>query len=206
MQKQAYIFIGQSGAGKGTQAALFEQKVRTVHPAAGILHLETGAIFRSFIQSDSYTAHETKALIARGELPPSFIGVHVWSHELIAQYSGQDFVFLDGTPRVIDEAPVLLSAAHFYGWKVNVVYIEVSDAWANERLIGRGRHDDTDETERMGRLAWFHENVMPAVEYLKAAPGVNFLTINGEREIEVIQQDICTQLEISSLDSTTAVA
>ncbi len=196
MQKQAYIFIGQSGAGKGTQAALFEEKVRSLNPQASVLHLETGNIFRSFIQSDSYTARETKAMIERGELPPSFIGVHVWSHELIARYTGQEFVFLDGTPRVIDEAPVLLSAAHFYDWKVNVVYIEVSDAWANDRLIGRGRHDDTDDKERAGRLAWFHENVMPAVEYLKSAPGVNFLTINGEREIEVIQQDICKQLGV----------
>lgn len=206
MQKQAYIFIGQSGAGKGTQAALFEQKIRTHYPDAGVLHLETGTVFRSFIETDSYTARETRAMIGRGELPPSFIGVHVWSHELIAQYAGQEFVFLDGTPRVIDEAPVLLSAARFYGWKVQVIYIEVSDVWANDRLIGRGRHDDTDQKEREGRLAWFHANVMPAVAYLKAAPDVNFLTINGERPIETIQADICSQLEISSLDSTTAVA
>lgn len=190
MEKHAYIFIGQSGAGKGTQAALFEARLRTQHPEARVLHLETGTMFRSFITSDSYTATHTKALIEDGKLPPSFIGVHVWSHELIASYDGQEFVILDGTPRVIDEVPVLLSAARFYGWKLHVVSLEVSDMWADQRLIGRGRADDTEAHDRAGRIAWFHANVMPAIELLKAAPDVNVVAMNGERTIEDIHEDI----------------
>lgn len=186
---KAYIFIGQSGSGKGTQAALLEQSLRASHPSASLLHFETGNIFRSFIQTDSYTAQKTKEAMDQGILPASFIGVHVWSHELIASFSGQDFVIIDGTPRVAEEVPILLSAAKFYGWDTSVVYIEVSDAWADERLRGRGRADDQRDEERAARLKWFHDNVVPAVELLKVAP-VSFVAVNGERMIEEIHQDI----------------
>lgn len=190
MATKAYIFIGQSGSGKGTQAALLDQSIHSTYPSASLLHFETGNIFRSFIQSDSYTAHKTKEVMDKGILPASFIGVHVWSHELINAFNGQDFVIIDGTPRVAEEVPILLSAARFYGWDTTIVYIEVSDTWANDRLLGRGRADDVVELERVSRLKWFHDNVMPAVELLRASTDVKFLTINGERSIDEIHTDI----------------
>ena len=194
MQKQAYIFIGQSGAGKGTQATLFEEKVRALYPDEKVLHLETGNLFRSFITTDSYTAQQTKALMDKGLLPPPFIGVHVWSHELIQNYNGQQFVFLDGTPRVASEVPVLISAAGFYEWNLHVIYLSVGDAWANERLIGRGREDDKDGAERAERIKWFHANVMPAIELLRTSEHVDFVEVNGERTIAEINDDICEKL------------
>lgn len=190
MATKAYIFIGQSGSGKGTQAALLDQSIHSTYPGASLLHFETGNIFRSFIQSDSYTAHKTKEVMDQGILPASFIGVHVWSHELISAFDGQDFVIIDGTPRVAEEVPILLSASKFYGWDTTVIYIEVGDAWANDRLLGRGRADDVVELERVARLKWFHDNVMPAVELLRTSADVRFLTINGERSIEDIHTDI----------------
>jgi adenylate kinase len=194
MATKAYIFIGQSGSGKGTQATLFEEKVRNLYPSESVLHLETGAIFRKFIETDSYTAQMTKEMMDKGLLPPSFIGVHVWSHELIQNYSGQQFVFIDGTPRVAAEVPVLLSAAAFYEWKLHVVFLAVGDAWSNERLIGRGRADDLDGNDRAERIAWFHANVMPAIDLLKISPDIDFLEINGERTIDEIHKDICEKL------------
>ncbi len=197
MQKQAYIFIGQSGAGKGTQAALFEEKVKQLYSNEPKLHLETGALFREFSTTDSYTAQETKALMDEGKLPPAFIGIHVWSHELIAQYNGEAFIFIDGTPRVASEVPVLLSAAQFYRWKLHVIFLSVGDAWSNERLIGRGRPDDLDGHDRAERIAWFHANVMPAIELLRSSSDVDFIEINGERTIDEIHTDICQKLGLS---------
>jgi adenylate kinase family enzyme len=95
---------------------------------------------------------------------------------------------------VSDEVPVLLSAARFYDWNLHVIYIDVSDAWAHDRLVGRGRADDLDETERARRIAWFHDSVMPGITLLKQTPGIQFVTVNGERPIEDIQVDIATQL------------
>lgn len=196
MKKQAFIFIGQSGAGKGTQVALLEEKIQSIYKDEEILHLETGTVFRSFIKSDSYTAKKTKEMMDEGKLPPSFIGVHVWSHELIAKYNGQRFVFLDGTPRIVDEVPILLSAAKFYDWEVHVIYLEVSDGWANDRLVGRNRFDDQDEHERKERISWFHSRVKPGIDILGNSPEVKFLKINGERPIPEIHEEIFSNIVI----------
>lgn len=193
----AYIFIGQSGSGKGTQAQLLEETLRTKNTQDRFLHLETGNLFRSFITTDSFTAKKTKEYIEAGKIPPSFIGVHVWSHELIASYDGQEQVILDGTPRVAEEVPVLLSAARFYEWNLNVIFIDVSDTWADERLKGRGRADDMSEHDRAGRIQWFHDTVMPGVEILRFTKGVNFISINGERPIADIHTDLIQKLGLS---------
>lgn len=192
----AYIFIGQSGSGKGTQAALLESTLKEESPTQSLLHFETGTIFRSFIESPSYTAKKTREAMEAGVLPASFIGIHVWSHQLIETYTGQDSVIIDGTPRVAAEVPVLLSASKFYGWHTTVVFIDVSDTWANERLLGRGRVDDTVDHEREARLAWFHSTVMPAVELLKASSDVTFISINGERPIKEIHAEICERVGV----------
>ncbi len=194
MEKFAYIFIGQSGSGKGTQVSLLQEKIKTIYPHETVLHLETGLIFRSFITEENYTATMTSELMAQGILPPSFIGVHVWSHALINQYTGQRFVCIDGTPRILEEVPILLSAARFYGWKLKVIYLEVGDTWANERLIARKRPDDLDTTERAARIAWFHSNVIPALELLKQS--VDICVINGERSILEIHEEICEKLRL----------
>ncbi len=192
----AYLFIGQSGAGKGTQAQLLIDKL-TSTTSGGVFHLETGARFREFIKTDTLTASQTRVMMSKGKLPPSFLGVHAWAHQLIDSYKGEERVVIDGTPRVPDEVPILLSAAAFYGWEFHVCFIAVSDEWAYERAKGRGREDDINEHEVWGRLQWFHESVEPAIELLKNHPLVTFHTITGEQEINAVHTDICNTLLIS---------
>jgi adenylate kinase family enzyme len=189
-----YLFIGQSGSGKGTQASLLEETIKNTQPEARILHLETGAMFRSLISTGGYTANLVKETMEQGILSPSFVSIHAWSHALIDQYDGQEVLFLDGSPRVPDEVPILLSASKFYKWNLHVIYIKVSDEWANERLVGRGRADDVEDSVRSERLQWFHGNVLPAIEMLKASPEVTFIEINGEQTVPEVQREVCAKL------------
>ena len=190
-----YIFIGQSGSGKGTQVQLLDQAIRAMHPEHSIFHLETGEAFRALVGGESYTAKKTKEYIEAGTLPPAFLGVHMWSHALIAGYEGQDHVFLDGTPRVAAEVPALLSAISFYGWHPHVIYIAVGDTWAKDKLLARGRADDNQE-DIDGRIAWFYQSVLPAIDMLKASPDVTLHTINGEQTIEQVHADIAAALNL----------
>ena len=195
MTNSVYIFIGQSGSGKGTQVKLLEQTIRALHPSDTIFHLETGEKFRELIEGESFTSRKTKQYIADGVLPPAFLGVHAWSHVLIEGYTGEGYVFLDGTPRVAAEVPALLSAIEFYGWHPHIFYIEVGDTWAHDKLLARGRADDTQE-EITGRIAWFYQSVLPAVDMLKSSPLVQFHRINGEQSVDAVQQEILTHLSI----------
>ena len=194
MKKDIYIFIGQSGAGKGTQATLLREKIKIISPNTDIMYLEVGSHFRSLITEDSYTAGRVGSLMAEGKLPPPFIGIHMWSHELIKNYNENQTVIIDGTPRVISEVPVLLSACEFYGWYPHVFDIKVSDEWAYERTKSRGREDDKDERDVWGRIEWYHASVEPAIELMRQSPIMDFHIIDGEKSIDAVHKQVCEVL------------
>jgi adenylate kinase len=197
MTPQVYIFIGQSGCGKGTQAKLLEEKLRSIDTEHAVFYLQTGNRFRELAATNSYTARKTKEMMDKGKLPPPFLGIHAWTHEMIERYDGNSNVIIDGTPRVSDEVPVLLSAAQFYGWQPHVLFMKVSDEWASERMKNRGRGDDRDEHEVWGRIQWYHEYVIPTIELLRESPIVDFHTIQGEQTIEAVHAEICHELGIA---------
>ncbi|MBP6857875.1 MAG: nucleoside monophosphate kinase [Candidatus Pacebacteria bacterium] len=194
MNKGVYIFIGQSGSGKGTQVDLLKKKIQSLDPEASMFDLETGKIFRELIKSPTYTGKLTKQMIDQGKLPPSFLGVHAWSHSIIEKYNGNQHVFIDGTPRICDEVPALCSTFDFFDWHPHVINIDVSDEWSYDRLKARGREDDKDENDVWGRIQWFHESVIPAIELLKQSPRVVYHSVSGEQTIECVHRDICEEL------------
>jgi adenylate kinase family enzyme len=196
MVPQIYIFIGQSGSGKGTQALMLEKKLQEIDPEHGVLYLETGKHFRDLIETIGYTAKKTKAVMEEGKLPPPFLGIHAWTHVLIKEYDGQSHVIIDGTPRVAAEVPILITAAEFYGWHPHVVFIDVSDEWASDKMEHRGRGDDRDENDIWGRIQWYHESVVPTIELLRQSSLVDFHTIKGEQSIEAVHDDICKEFAI----------
>lgn len=189
-----YIFIGRSGAGKGTQVKLLESKIKSIDPLLVTYSVETGTKFRELVLSDSYTAGLVQETIAQGKLPPPFIGVHMWAHSLIEGYTGHGIVFMDGTPRVPEEVPLLLSAIEFYGWEAHVINLIVSDEWSYEHIKSRGRADDAVEEEVWGRIQWFHQSVEPAIVMLRESPVITMHDVHGEQTIEAVHNDICEVL------------
>ncbi|MDB5188570.1 MAG: adk, adenylate kinase, adenylate kinase [Candidatus Nomurabacteria bacterium] len=191
-----YLFIGQSGSGKDTQIALLQQKLLSIDPTMQSFYLKTGDKFRAFIEKQGFTSNRTSKMMAEGKLPPAFLAVHMWAQELIEHYDGTTTVFIDGTPRVPAEVPLLLSAAEFYGWTIDVINLQVSDEWANDRLRGRGRTDDT-TAQTWGRIQWFHESVQPAIDLLRESPLVRFHDIHGEQTVEQVHKDVCEALGVA---------
>jgi len=128
-----------------------------------------------------------------GKLPPSFLGIHAWTHFLIEDYDGASHVIIDGTPRVPEEVPIILSAAKFFEWNTHVIFIDVSDEWAHDKMSGRHRADD-DERDIWERIQWYHESVEPTIELLRNSPVVTFHCIHGEQTIDLVHRDICFEL------------
>jgi adenylate kinase family enzyme len=195
MNQKVFIFIGHSGAGKGTQVALLESKLTAFDPQTPIFHLETGKKFRELITGTNYTSVKTRELMEQGILPPPFIAAHIWTHNLIEGYDGVSHVFMDGTPRAAIEVPMLLSAADFYNWNIDVIHIDVGDVWAHDRLIGRHREDDL-ERGISQRIEWYHQSVVPAIEALKKSDRVTYHHINGEQSIEAVHEEIEKSLSL----------
>lgn len=189
MDLQTYIFIGRSGCGKGTQAGLLQEKIKT-KDSREIFYLENGQKFREFISGETYTQKQSLEIYKNGALQPAFLSVHLWAHNMIEQMKDNVHLFIDGSPRRIEECPVLDSAMKFYNREhPHVIYINVSREWSKIRLANRARVDD-DSKEVEKRLNWFDTEVLPAVEYLRNNPLYRFIDIDGEQTIEGVHNDI----------------
>ncbi len=194
MQPQHIVFIGKSGSGKGTQADLVKKHLERVDDRK-VIDVSTGSEFRSFMNGPSYTARRVKQELEDGKLLPTYLAIWVWTNIIVDRYSGEEHVLLDGTPRRLEEAKILDTALQFYKEaKSQVVYIDVSDEWARERLGVRGRHDDKDE-EITKRLEWFGTDVMPAVDFFRGdKEHITFHNIDGEGSIEEVSERIIKSL------------
>ncbi len=195
-QNHILIFIGRSGAGKGTQIKLITDKLKSA-TNKNVVYVESGAHFREFVNSDSCSAEKSKQIVKDGGLQPSFLAIWIWADVLIKNVKCDEHIIFDGTPRRMSEAKILESALKFYGHeKPKVFFIDVGKDWAKEKLFGRGREDDSKESIS-ARMDWYEKDVAETVEYIKNNPYYEFHQINGERTIEEIHKDICGRLSLS---------
>lgn len=190
MSPQTYIFFGPSGSGKGKQAELLMEVLKQKDPERKIVYIETGKMFREFIVETSFSAQKAKKIYDRGGLLPEFMPVYLWAKRLIEDYSGNEHLFFDGTPRKIKEAEILDSTIKFYDiLNPIVISLEVSDECVTGRMLKRGRQDDNPEDIK-NRLDFYKKDVMPAIEYFKNHPYYKFIAINGEQSIEDVHREI----------------
>ena len=194
MQPQTFIFFGPSGSGKGTQAKLLREELEKRDPGKKILHIETGEKLRELAEKDSYTGRKVKEILEEGTLAPVFLPIWIWTEILMENVSGDEHIFMDGISRRLEEANVLDSAIKFYKRENPTdVSIEVSDKWAKDRLLRRGRSDDNEE-EIERRLDFYHKDVIPVIEYFKNNPYYRFIPIDGEHTIEEVHQDLMKRI------------
>lgn len=194
MSPQAFIFIGRSGSGKGTQAALVQDLLKKKDPSHDVLYVYTGQGFRDFVGGPSFTQREAKKILDVGGFEPEFLTIHVWSHMLIERYKEGDHLIFDGTPRKFHEAGVVDSIFRFYGLgKPFVIHLDISREEAMKRLLIRKRDDDKPANIEE-RLAWYEKEVTQALKFYQGNDDYHFLDIDGARPIEAIHADIVKKI------------
>ncbi len=197
MKQQAFILIGRSGSGKGTQGALLIAALQKADSGRGVCHIETGAEMRRFIHGETPTQKMAKHITEIGGLQPEFIAIHQWTNALVNRYNATDHLIFNGSPRKLHEAGALDSIFSFYGIeKPWVLYLKVDHDEIYKRLLKRGRNDDTREGISR-RLAWYETDVAPTVEFYRTNPNYRFLDIDGGGPVDVIHAGIMKRLGLS---------
>ena len=187
------IFIGRSGCGKGTQVELFKNKLEGIN-SFKTFHIETGAFLRELTKGTSLTGKLTKDIIDNGGIMPEWVMIGLWGDYLIKNFSGKENLVFDGVARRLLEAKAMDGVFNFYNiLKYNVVYINVSPKWATDRLLGRGRKDDSLE-DIQKRMAWFDSEVMQSIEFFKKSKNCNFVDVNGEQSVEQVHEEIINKV------------
>ena len=180
------VLMGGQGVGKGTHA-------RRLIDQFGFGYVEAGAILRK-LPTESPVAQ----IMARGELVPDeelfkIIGA------AIAQESKKDMI-LDGFPRTIGQAQWLVKqfADKF---DLNIIYLNVPENVMLERIQNRvreggGRADDADAAVVRRRLDNFFKTTMPAIEWLRTAPGIKFSDVDVSAfDLEINYAKVCAAVK-----------
>jgi len=202
MNNQTIVFIGISGAGKGTQATLLKDYLKK-NDDTKVHHIETGSLFRDFVQKETYPAQLSKKISQSGNLQPDFLAIWLWGKAILENVEEEgEHLIIDGTPRRVSEAHMLLSAFDFLQRQnITVIYLNVSKEEALDRLKKRKRSDDLDFDVVMNRFSFFAKEVIPTLDVFKKKKNISFLDINGEGTVEKIHDEIVMHLENGSKDN-----
>lgn len=192
MNSKAVVFFGRSGCGKGTQAKLLAEFLRS--QGREVIYIETGSKFRELSAQSTLLGQNVANIIKNGLLIPVFLPIWIWTQIITDKFSGTQDMILDGVCRRKEEAVALDSVFDFYKIEnPSIILMNVSKDWSYTRMMERKRADDTDENIK-NRLGWFERDVLPSIEYFRTKAGYNFVEINGEQTVENVHKDIMKAL------------
>lgn len=165
------VILGRQGSGKGTQCALLVD-----HYA--IPHISTGDMLREAVAEGTEFGQMAKVIMDRGDLVSDDIIVGVVNERLAKDDAIAGFL-LDGFPRTVGQAEALAAIA-----APNVVVnLDVPTDLVLERMLARGRADDTAEAITR-RLELYEEQTSPLTSYYDAL-GV-LVTVDGVGEVDEV--------------------
>lgn len=184
------LVLGPQGSGKGTQAKLIADD-------HGVPHVSTGDMFRAAVAQRTELGRRVEPILAAGELVPDELTVALIEERLAQPDAASGFV-LDGFPRTLAQAEALDGMLAGIGRALDaVLFFDLADDLATERMLGRaaqeGRADDTAEVMAR-RLAIYHEQTAPVVEYYRAL-GV-LVPLHAERTVDEVRAEIQEALEL----------
>lgn len=169
-----YVLLGPPGAGKGTQAAILSEKL-------GIPHISTGDLFRANIGEGTELGKEAKSYMDAGQLVPTDVTARMVKDRLEQDDAAKGFL-LDGFPRTVEQADILTELLADKGLELDgVLNFEVSEDVVVERMLARGRADDTEDTIRT-RLGVYRDETFPLIQHY----GDAIIPIKAEGEVEEI--------------------
>jgi len=148
------LFIGPPGAGKGTQATRVAERL-------GIPHVSTGEMFRHHVSNGTGLGQKVEAIMAAGDYVPDEITVAML-RERIAEPDAVNGYILDGFPRTVPQVEALDELIGEEGLDYVVVFEVVEDELI-DRMLSRGRADDTEETIR-NRFKVYSDQTQPLLD------------------------------------------
>ena len=216
------ILLGAPGAGKGTQAQFISKHL-------DIPQISTGDMLRAAVANKTELGLKAKVLMEKGELVPDELILDLVKDRINEKDCENGFLF-DGFPRTLDQAGALKEKGVSIDCVIEII---VNDEEIIQRMSGRRVHpasgrtyhikhnppkqeniddatgepliqrpDDNEETVKK-RLAIYHEQTYPLVEFYKSVSddksSTSYVEINGIGSIDDIQSQILDNIKSENI-------
>lgn len=173
------MLIGPQGSGKSTQAQLLAK-------ALDLPKISTGEIFRKLAGQNSSLSQRIKKTSEAGQLIDDETTCQIVKSRLTEPGLEKGFI-LDGYPRSLEQVKI------FDPQVDKVLYINVSENEVIDRMMKRGRPDDT-ASSILVRLDAYYKKTQPLLDYYRNL-GI-LQEIDGVGTIAEIQTRIFDSLEL----------
>ena len=178
------VLLGAPGAGKGTQGMRLRAR-------AQIAHVSTGDLFRDAVRIQSPAGQRAEAYLKTGQLVPDQVVLQLLE-EYLVDIETVD-ICLDGFPRTYQQAIALEELLSQFDLSIALVlHLHVADSIALERLVDRGRPDDTIETARH-RLKVYHAATEPLIKHYDEAGLLS--EVDGSGDVEAVESRVWDAVE-----------
>lgn len=171
------LLIGPQGSGKSTQADLLADYLK-------VPKITVGDIFRKIAQEENDLGERIRQILAQGQLVDDVTTSRIVKERLEESDCQNGFV-LDGYPRTLEQARIFDPGFN------KVFYLKLDREKVLERLLKRGRDDDTEELIKT-RLNLYYNQTQPLLDYYENRG--NLVEVNGEDSIEEVFERIKSYL------------
>lgn len=180
------VLVGPPGAGKGTQAVALSDSL-------AVPHISTGDLFRAHVSEQTPLGKEAKRYIDAGELVPDAV-TNEMVRERLAESDAAAGFLLDGFPRNTKQADVLGQMLGDAGVQLDaVIQLEVAEDVVVDRLLSRGRSDDTEDVIRR-RQQVYRSETAPLLEYYASI----LVAVDGVGEVDQVTTRVLDALRARS--------
>ncbi|MGH3672266.1 MAG: adenylate kinase [Pseudonocardiaceae bacterium] len=151
------LIVGPPGAGKGTQAGLLSAEL-------GVVHISTGDLFRAHVGEQTDLGRQVEQYLSAGALVPDELTNAMVEQRLTDDVCRSGFL-LDGFPRTVGQAETLEALLRDRDCEIDTVLaLDVPDGQLVERLLARGRADDTEDVIRH-RQQLYRDETAPLLDF-----------------------------------------
>lgn len=208
------IFLGRSGSGKGTQAKLLQKEF-------SLTDIDTGGILREIAKEKTNLGAKVRQTIDKGHLVPQWLVIFCWFRKLLS-IPPTTGVIMEGSPRQLPEAKILLDIFHWLGRdKIKVIYLNVPAKEVKKRLLARRicskcgkeyslllnpglkkcpacggklvRREDDYPKAIKNRMLFFRYKIIPVINYFRKKGMVQ--EVDGERPIKEVYKDVVKKVK-----------
>lgn len=167
------LLIGPQGSGKSTQAEFLAKDL-------GLPKITMGDLFRQIAITDSEEGRRIKQILDSGQLVDDQTTAGLVKRRVDGGNTRDGFI-MDGYPRTIEQVNI------FDPNFDKVIYLDVPRESVVERLMQRGRADDTRELINK-RLDLYYQQTQPLLDYYRKK-GI-LVEIDGTGDIQKVQDEI----------------